>query len=90
MGQNYFCKIGAFFFVLSMIFGFYMQNYPRKHYDCVFKKSFLKSRFFGIWVLGVQYDARFVMGDGHLLMSIFGSGLKRCHLDLMLRENCVL
>ena len=90
MGHNYFCKIGAFFFVLSIIFGFYVQNYPRKHYYCVLKKSFLKGRFFGIWVLGVQYDARFVMDDGHLLVNIFVSGKKRCHLHLMFRENCVL
>ena len=72
MGQNYFLAIGAFFFVLTPIFGFYVQNYPRKHYYCVLKKSFLKSRFFGIWVLRVQYDARFWMDDGHLLVNIFG------------------
>ena len=90
MGQNYFLEIGAFFFVLSIIFGFCVQNYPRKHYYCVLKKSFLKSRFFGIWVLGVQYDARFVMDDGYLLLLFFGGGKKRCHLHLMFRENCVL
>ena len=67
-----------------------MQNYPRKHYYCVFKKSFLKSRFFGIWVIGVQYDARFGMDDGHLFVKIVRSGLKKCHFDLRFRENCVL